>query len=190
MTDKLNSFRNIDIKDPIRGRLEKPRQYGLTMVIDKGMGINELKDFLALNSRYIDFHKFSFGTSLIYPSEILMKKIELIKEAGVDVYPGGTLFEIAFIQNRLEKYLFKVRELGFTAIEISDGTISFSSKLRAEAIALAKSLGFIVLTEVGKKEKDDSLSLKEMIDQIDFDLKAGSDFVIIEARESGKGITI
>ncbi|MEJ6950687.1 phosphosulfolactate synthase [Natronospora cellulosivora (SeqCode)] len=190
MAERFGGFWEIGLKSPIVGRVEKPRENGLTMVIDKGLGINSLNDFLELNSQYIDFHKLSFGTSLIYPMEVLKKKISIIKDSGVDVYPGGTLFEIAFIQNKLEKYLFRAKELGFTAIEISDGTISFPSKLRAEAIAMAKSLEFIVLTEVGKKDKNDSLSLDEMLEQINFDLSAGSDFVIIEARESGKDVSI
>lgn len=190
MTEVFGELWGIGLQTPIQGRIEKPRQCGLTMVIDKGLGFTALNDLLELNAKYIDFHKLSFGTSLLYPQDLLKKKINIIKKAGIDVYPGGTLFEIAFIQNKLEKYFFKAKELGFTAIEISDGTISFSSKLRAEAIALAKSIDFTVISEVGKKDKSDSLSLDEMIEQIDFDLSAGADFVIIEARESGKDITI
>ena len=190
MTERLQGLWDIDLKDPLKGRINKPRDKGLTMLIDKGLAVNELKDFLELNSEYIDFHKFSFGTSLIYPLEILKEKIRLIKNAGIDVYPGGTLFEIALIQNKVDKFLLRAKQLGFTAIEVSDGTISFSSKLRAEAISMAKSLELTVLTEVGKKDKQNALSLEEMKDQIEFDLNAGADYIIIEGRESGKGISI
>lgn len=187
------SFQNawdIILKSPVEGRLEKPRMNGLTMVIDKGLGLCAIEDILEINSEYIDFLKLSFGTSLIYPDKILKEKIKLVKTYGIDIYPGGTLFEVAITQDKMHEYLFKTRQLGFTSLEISDGTIFLSSKLREEAIFKAKSLGFNVLTEVGKKVQDNSLTLGEMRNQIEKDLSAGADYIIIEGRESGKDISI
>ncbi|MFP4015786.1 MAG: phosphosulfolactate synthase [Halanaerobiales bacterium] len=181
---------NIDLQDPLDGRLDKPRTQGLTMIIDKGLGLNELNDLLEVNNQYIDFIKFSFGTALIYPDEILKRKIEIIKKYQIDVYAGGTLFEVAVTQNSLNDYLFKARQAGFTAIEISNGTIYLSQKLRKEAIFKARSLGFKVLTEVGKKDRNSNLSLEEMKNQIKFDFASGTDYIIIEGRESGRAISI
>src|SRR5690554_4896838 len=113
MAEVFENLWGIDLQNPIQGRNEKPRNNGLTMVIDKGIGINGLNDLMDLSSKYIDFHKFSFGTSLLYPLDILKEKIKLVKNNGIDVYPGSTLFEIAFTQNKIEKYFFKLKELGF-----------------------------------------------------------------------------
>jgi len=178
------------LKFPLEGRREKPRSTGLTMVIDKGVGLAALTDLLELNWPYVDFIKFSFGTSLIYPKKILQEKIELIKSYDVTPYPGGTLFEIAVAQNKMEEYFRKLKKLGFPALEISDGTIKLPVSLRKEAIRLARSAGFLVLTEVGKKDEAENLSLTETARILEADLLAGADYIIIEGRESGKGIFI
>lgn len=187
------SFQNgwgIGLKSPIEGRTEKPRSAGLTMVIDKGLGLTEITDLLEVNWPFIDFLKISFGTSLLYSDRLLKEKIELIKGYDIDPYPGGTLFEVAVVQDKINEYFHKAKELGFTALEISDGTIDLPSRLREEAIYKAKSIGFIVLTEVGKKDRQENLSLTEIAKQIEADLSAGVDYIIIEGRESGKGISI
>lgn len=180
----------VEIKDPIEGRTSKPREKGLTMVIDKGIGIGALKDLLEISGEYLDFLKFAFGSSLVYPHEVLKKKINLVRKYDVEVYPGGTLFEVAVSQNRLNEYLFRAKQLGFTAIEISNGTIELPEKVRKEAIFKANSLGFKVLTEVGKKDRENPLSLTEMKRQISEDKENGAYKIIIEGRESGKGVSI
>ncbi len=182
--------RGISINDPLPGRLKKPRSKGLTMVLDKGIGLKNLEDRLKISYKYIDFIKLSFGTSLLYRQEILKKKIKIIKEYNIDVYPGGTLLEIALKQNKINEYLFKSKQLGFTAIEISNGTIDFSQKLRKKIIKKARALGFKVFTEIGKKEKGFSLKTYQIKKQIEKDLSSGSHYIIIEGRESGKNISI
>lgn len=180
----------VELVDPIQGRLEKPRANGLTMVLDKGLGTRAFKDLVEIGGDYIDFVKFSFGTSLIYPGNVLKEKIALAREWGLDVYPGGTLFEVAISQNRLNEFLFRAKQIGFTAVEISNGTLNLAAKVRTEAIFKAHALGFRVLTEVGKKDRSHALSLEEMKEQILKDLTDGADKIIIEGRESGRGISI
>ncbi|MDD2444362.1 MAG: phosphosulfolactate synthase [Desulfotomaculaceae bacterium] len=171
---------------PIKGREDKPRQQGLTMVIDKGLGLGGTKDLLEVAGEYIDMIKLGFGTSVLYPHALLEEKISLIKSYGVDVYPGGTLLEIAILQDNLREYLKKAVSLGYTAIEISDGTINIASKVRAEAISMAKEMDLKVLTEVGKKYLQDKGQVGHYINQIHGDLRHGAFKVIIEGRESGK----
>ncbi len=190
MKKKLKNGWEIEMEDPIWGRSSKPRDKGLTMVLDKGLGINMLKDLITVGKRYIDFLKFSFGTSFIYPPGVLKKKIEFVTQHGIEVYPGGTLFEVAVSQNKLKEYLFRAKQLGFTAIEVSDGTIEMNNKIRREAITKANSLGFKVLTEIGKKDRKNSLTLSKMVAQLKQDIQSGVYKIIIEGRESGKGISI
>src|SRR5690554_2082338 len=175
----------LDLEDPLERVFT-----GVTMVLDKGAGVTALKELLEIAGDYIDFFKFSFGTSLLYPELILKKKIKLLLERGIEVYPGGTLFELAVIQGKLNEFLFRAKQIGFTAIEVSDGTISLPRKLRNEAINKASSLGFTVLTEVGKKDRRCSLSPGRMVEEIKNDIQTGAHKVIIEGRESGRGISI
>lgn len=178
------------IAAPVPGRTQKPRQSGLTMVMDKGLGLSQTRELLELAAPYIDFIKLGFGTSVLYSPGLLREKIRLARDAGVHVYPGGTFLEIAVVQHKLEAYLEKVARLGYTYVEVSDGTISLDRARRDEAIRRARSLGLGVLAEVGKKDARDRVSLATIREEILADLAAGAEKVIIEGRESGQGVVI
>jgi len=178
------------IEMPVADRSFKPRSTGLTMVIDKGMGIHRLEDLIRSASQYIDIIKLTFGTSAFYDRDFLIEKNKAITSAGIDVMPGGTFLEIAVWQKELEKYLDRADELGFSAIEISDGTIEMDLKTRKNAISAARDRGFKVITEVGKKDPKDALNLSDIHQLIEEDLSNGALKVIIEAREAGKGVGI
>ncbi len=174
------------ISFPIGGRSGKPRTEGLTMVIDKGLGLNETKDLFEVAANYIDFLKLGFGTSALYSQEVLAQKINLANSYGVMIYPGGTFMEIAISQNKLKEYINMVSRLGYPAIEVSDGTVNVSPEVRERAIALALDAGLLVLTEVGKKNLRDKDRIEHYTGQIRQDLDNGAFRVIIEGRESGK----
>ncbi|MFW6238275.1 MAG: phosphosulfolactate synthase [Halanaerobiales bacterium] len=190
MPGRVNNCWGMDMKEPLPGREERTATEGLTMVLDKGLGTESLRDMLEIAGDYMDFLKLSFGTSFLYPEDILDKKIELAEEAGIDIYPGGTLFEIAVFRSRMKEYLFRVKKLGFSAIEISSGTMEIGPKVKNDAIRKAKSLGLKVLTEVGKKSRRETLVSDEFIERITRDEQAGADYIIVEGRESGRGISI
>lgn len=175
---------------PLPGREAKPRNCGLTMVIDKGMGLTEVRDLLELGSDYIDFIKLTFGTSAFYSTRLLQQKISLVKSFGVDIFPGGTFLEIAVLQNRLLCYLQRAKELGFTFVEVSDGTIEMTPEIRRGAITMAVDMGLRVISEVGKKDPREHLPEKRMHEQVASDLEYGAYRVIVEGRESGKGVVI
>lgn len=186
----LQSPWNKYLKPPWPGRQPKPRLSGLTMVIDKGVDLDTTEQWLSLNADHVDFVKLGFGTAPLYPTEQLVKKITLAKSFGVDIYPGGTLLEVAVYQGQIDPFLDLVHELGFTYVEVSSGTIEIPSELRREIIAKAHTLGLGVLTEVGKKDNHAPFDPKEIARQIDDDLATGAYQVIVEARESGRNIGI
>jgi phosphosulfolactate synthase len=175
---------------PCAGRSVKPRRTGLTMVIDKGLGEHVLGDLIATAGDYIDVIKLAFGTSAFYGGEALRKKTGLINAAGIDVMPGGTFLEVSVWQKTLPVYLEKAVQLGFTAIEVSDGTIEMDRATRREAIRRASGLGFKVITEVGKKDPAEAPSIEAVHELIREDLGNGAFKVIIEAREAGRGVGI
>jgi phosphosulfolactate synthase len=114
----------------------------------------------------------------------------MLNQAGIDVMPGGTFCEVAVWQGRLEAYLSRAKELEFSALEISDGTIEMDLNTRKETIEKALESGFKVFTEVGKKDPAEALSLEETHRLIREDAASGSFMIIIEAREAGKGVGI
>ncbi|PWK14330.1 phosphosulfolactate synthase [Tumebacillus permanentifrigoris] len=177
------------LRDPLPGRLAKPRSdHGLTMLIDTGLGVQETADLVRLAGAYIDFIKLGFGTSKLYPTDVLQEKIALLHSAGIDVYPGGTFLEAAVLQDKWREFLLRCQQLGLRTVEVSDGTIQLSAELRREIITTARELGFNVITEVGKKENDSHLPVSTQLQMIATDLEAGAYKVIIEGRESGKGV--
>ena len=174
----------------IQGRTSKPRTKGMTMVLDKGLGLNATEDLMAVGGDYIDFLKLSFGTSALYDGDTTRQKTAWVTGAGVAIYPGGTFLEIAVAQGRYDEYLARAKDLGYNAIEVSDGTIPMSAELRADVIKRPLDQGFIVVSEVGKKDPDEKIAISLMHEQIAADLALGVSTVIVEARESGRGVGI
>lgn len=181
-----------DILDfPHPDRTEKPRQRGVTMVIDKGLGLTDTRDLMELASDYVDQVKLTFGTSAFYKTRLLRQKIELVKSYGVDIFPGGTFLELALLQGRIVEYFDRARELGFTGVEVSDGTIDLDEETRFSTIQLARAYGFgLVISEVGKKDSRDAVGGPPLWQQVAQDIDAGADTVIVEGRESGEGVVI
>ncbi|MEW5919890.1 MAG: phosphosulfolactate synthase [Bacillota bacterium] len=180
----------LDFQFPLPERTEKPRRSGITMIFDKGLGPQETQDLLELCTPHIDFWKLGFASSALYPPALLRRKIALVKSFNISIYPGGTFSEIATVQGKLYTYLQRARELGFSAVEISDGTIQINPRERSEAIKAAREMGLSVLTEIGKKDGAAPFQPAAMAAQVERDLRDGASLVIVEARESGKGVTI
>jgi phosphosulfolactate synthase len=182
----MNAF-DFLTKDRKRGPEE-----GITMMLDKGMGPNMVEDFLEISGPYVDFAKLGWGTSAIHERELIKYKVDTYLSNDIIPYPGGTLFELAYIKDKFDEFLNEADELGFKAIEISDGTVDITQRERERIIGEVKELGFMALTEVGKKDpkKDHHFTALDRVDLVKLDLDAGADKVIIEAREGGKGLGI
>ena len=173
-------------------REEKPRKCGITMVLDKGLGFETAESLMNISGEYVDYLKFGWGTSIVHEQDIIKAKVEMYKAHQITPDTGGTLFELAYKNNKLEEFFTEAHELGFPAIEISDGSTNISHENKLECIIKAKDDGFEVLSEVGKKDPDldKELSLDERIEKMHDELNAGSSLIIVEAREGGKNIGI
>jgi len=175
---------------PVAGRTAKPRQEGITMIIDKGLGLGATQDLLDSAADVIDFIKLTFGTSAFLDIDYLAEKVEMVKDYDVYICPGGTFLEVSVWQGAYTKYLKRCKELGFNALEVSDGTIEIDMKTRGDCIKRAVDVGFMVVSEVGKKDPNEKVATAKMHEEIAADLKNGAFKVIVEAREAGKGVGI
>lgn len=160
------------------------------MVIDKGLGVEASRDLLRLAADHIDFWKLGFGTPLVYSKRELLRKIRVVKDHKVDIYPGGTLLEIAFWQGKGSEFIARAADLGFTAIEVSEGTIDLDPKDRQRLITEAARRGLRVLSELGKKDSAKDLNVKDVPRLVRMDLEHGAEWVIIEGRDSGVGVGV
>jgi phosphosulfolactate synthase len=174
-----------------KDRIRAPEE-GITMMLDKGMGPNMVEDFLEISGPYVDLAKLGWGTSAIHERELIKYKIDTYLSNDIIPYPGGTLFELAYIRDKFDEFLAEADELGFKAIEISDGTVDITPEERNRIIGEVKELGFMVLTEVGKKDpkKDHKFTALDRVNLVTLDLESGADKVIIEGREGGKDLGI
>lgn len=176
----------------LKEREEKPRQKGITMVLDKGLGLETAESLMNISGDYVDYLKFGWGTSIVHEQDIIKDKVAMYKSHNITPYTGGTLFELAYMNDKLEEFFQEAHDLGFEAIEVSDGSTTISHDKKLECIESAKKDGFEVLSEVGKKDLglDKELSLDERIEYMQNELEAGSSLIIVEAREGGKNIGI
>lgn len=163
-------------------RTQKPREQGFTMMMDKGLSIREVEDFLEVGAPYADIVKLGWATSYVVPN--LKRKIEAYQAAGLPVYLGGTLFEAFIIRNQFDDYRRLLDEFGLEYAEVSDGSIDLNHDRKCEFIReLSKSVK--VLSEVGSKDAEKIIPPYKWISQMQSELDAGAVKVIGEAREGG-----
>jgi len=163
-------------------RTSHPRKNGVTMVMDKGLGIKQAEMFVDSCVEFVDVVKLGFGTSIITGK--VADKIKLYKDAGMKVYVGGTLFEAFIIRKKFDDYMKFIDKLKLDHAEVSDGSIVMPHDEKCEYIRkLAKN--YTVLSEVGSKEEGIIIHPNKWTSMMLKELEAGSWKVIAEARESG-----
>ncbi|HBF88758.1 MAG TPA: phosphosulfolactate synthase [Bacteroidales bacterium] len=163
-------------------RSNKPRQKGLTMMMDKGLSVRETENFVSSSSEFTDLVKFGFGTSLI--TKNLNEKIKIYKDAGIIPYFGGTLFELFIARGMFDDYRKYIEKYNLELAEVSDGAIALNHDLKCEYIQKLSSQ-VTVISEVGSKDASVEISPEQWNQMMKKELQAGSWKVIAEARESG-----
>jgi phosphosulfolactate synthase len=163
-------------------RSVKPRERGLTHVIDRGLSVAQVDGLLEVAGASVDVVKLGWGTAVV--SANLRPKLERYAAHGVPVVLGGTLTELAIRQRRVDGLVAWLRELGLRHVEVSDGTIALDPQVKVELIRRLAG-EFTVLAEVGSKDIDFIMAPYVWVEQIERDLQAGAWKVIAEARESG-----
>lgn len=163
-------------------REQRPRSAGITMVMDKGLGIRQAHDLSETTGHLIDFLKLGFGTSVACRG--VKEKVKVYRDHNIKVYVGGTLFEAYYVRGQLDDYQKYIDDLGCDAIEISDGSIFISEDEKCRIIEHFSNK-YTVLSEVGAKDADVFIDTATWASSMQNELAAGSSFVIGEARESG-----
>lgn len=160
----------------------KPRNYGLTMMMDKGLSIREAENFASSSSEYTDLVKLGFGTGII--TRNLQQKINLYKKADLKPYFGGTMFEAFIIRDMFDDYRKMLDKYQVEVAEVSDGSMVIPHDEKLKYISLLSQQA-TVLSEVGSKVADVVIPADQWVAMMKAELQAGSWKVIAEARESG-----
>jgi len=163
-------------------RSDKPRSSGRTHGLDKGTPTGTLDDYLSIAGPYLDLVKLGWGTSIVTPD--VSSKIERYRAHNVEVCLGGTLFEVFYVQDRLDEYEGWMHEIGITSMEVSDGAIAMDEADKLRAIEKF-SAHFTVYSEVGSKDAAAIVTPAKWLSAIRAEIDAGVSHVILEGRESG-----
>lgn len=163
-------------------RLPKPRRTGLTHVLDPGAGRAATADLLDSGADHVDIWKVGWGTA--YVDTALGAKLALLAEHDIAACLGGTLLEIAWAQGRAAQCLAWAREVGFSHVEVSRGTVAMSQREKQTLIRQATA-HFTVLAETGAKAPGEQLAARHWPAECLADLDAGASLIVTEGRQSG-----
>lgn len=162
----------------------KPRQTGLTMMMDWGLPFGQQRDWLDLVAPSVDLAKFVVGTARLYKEDYLLSKIDLYRQHGVHPFIGGQFLEYVYATQGLpgaKPFFDEAKRLGFEAIEVSDNVVPLDSEARKTLISMAVDSGLDVHGEVGSKS--DETSAATLIAQANECFDAGADVVLVEGAE-------
>jgi len=163
-------------------RPTKPREEGVTHVIDTGLSTVEAEGLMSQAADYVDLVRLGWGSA--YVTRDRRAKIDRYRAAGVPVMLGGTLTELAWLNGRVDELSAWLEELGIEHIEVSSGTITIPAE---EKIGLVSTLAerFTVFAEVGEKDPNALLAPYRWVELIRDALEAGAAKVVCEGRATG-----
>ena len=163
-------------------RAGKPREEGLTHVIDTGLSTADAEGLAATAGDYVDLVRLGWGSA--YVTRDLDAKLEAYRAAGIPVMLGGTLTELAWLQGRVGELRDWLRELGIEHVEVSSGTIQIPDEEKLELVR-AFADDFTVYAEVGEKDPTALLAPYRWVELIRAALDAGARWVTCEGRATG-----
>ncbi|HCB04813.1 MAG TPA: phosphohydrolase [Nocardioides bacterium] len=163
-------------------RRQKPRDGGITHVLDTAIPLRLLECYLESTSHLVDIVKVGWGLSYVDPSH--PARLELCRRYGVHASTGGTLLEIVEAQGRLEAFVDWALSTGVDLVEVSNG-LGMLSRQRKSALIERLSRDFVVVAETGSKDQRTVADPELWVTEMKADLDCGAKHVIAEGRESG-----
>jgi len=163
-------------------RVAKPRNHGITMVMDKGLSLRQVEDFIDVAGEHTDIVKLGWATSFVTPK--LQEKLDIYRSAGIPVYFGGTLFEAFVVRNQFDDYCRILDKYKMEYAEVSDGSIEIEHEVKCDYIRKLSSQ-VTVISEVGSKDVQKIFAPYKWIKLMNAEIECGAWKVIAEARESG-----
>jgi phosphosulfolactate synthase len=160
-----------------------------TSPFDPGYDPLTLEAHLEQSAHLISILKISMACWIIANESSTRRKIDAAKKLGIPTVTGGGPFEIAVCEGQLPAYLDLCADIGVTRIECGQG-FTDSDLDPGEIVNMARSRGLDVQFELGKKHDGPftETTLQEWIDQGQRWLDAGALQLVVEARESAKGV--
>ena len=166
-----------------------PEIRSATSPFDPGYDALTLAGHLEQSHHLMSILKVSMACWMIANEDVTRQKIAVAKKYTVPTTTGGGPFEVAYVQGKLSQYIDLVADFGFTRIECGEGFTDISLDAR-EIVKMANDRGLEVQFELGKKHTGAFTQdvVEALISQGKRWLAAGAVQLVVEARESAKGV--
>jgi phosphosulfolactate synthase len=170
-------------------RPRRPRETGLTIVADRGMGMNRVSDLLESAGAHIDLFKIAIGAYRIQHADFIRRKIAALKQAGIGTFFAGDVSEAAFQQGVSKRFYETVKGFGADAVEVSSAQVVMSLDDKCTLIKMAQDAGLKAVAEAGQKGHEDwTRSQSYVFRQIEAYQKAGAWKVLLQAEGLTEGV--
>lgn len=170
-------------------RPDKPRQSGLTIVADRGMGPGRLDDVIESGGDYIDYFKIGIGAFRLQTEALLRKKIDALHAARIAVFFAGDVTEAAFLQGVSRSFYAEVKRLGADAVEVSSAQVVMALQDKCALIRMAAEAGLKVIAEAGQKGQADWTASRSFVfAQIAAYRDAGAWKVLVQGEGVSEGV--
>ncbi len=170
-------------------RPSKPRDVGLTIVADRGYGMNRIADLIETAGDHVDWVKFAIGAWRVLDEALLRRKIDTLHAAGIKVFMAGDCSEAAYLQGVSDRFYKTVRDLGADGVEVSSAQVLMPTRDKLRLIESAGAAGLSVVAEAGRKGSDPRPSLHGgIIKEIATLREAGPWRVLVQAEGITEGV--
>ena len=170
-------------------RPAKPRETGLTILADRGIGMSRTADIVAASGDYIDYFKLGIGAWRLQSEDFLRDKIAFLHDANINTFLAGDSTELAFQQGVSKKFYQAAKKLGADAVEVSSAQVTMSLADKCALIKMATDIGLKVVAEAGQKGHEDwTRSLPYIYTQIEAYQKAGAWRVLVQGEGISEGV--
>jgi phosphosulfolactate synthase len=160
-----------------------------TSPFDPGYDPLTLEGHLEQSSHLMSLLKISMACWIVAKESATRRKVAAAKKHNVPTVTGGGPFEVAVAQGELPAYLDLCADIGVTRIECGEGFTDMPLPA-SDVIKMAHDRGLEVQFELGKKHTGAFTEsvITELIEQGKRWLDAGALQLVVEARESAKGV--
>lgn len=156
---------------------------------DPGYDPLTLEGHLEQSSHLMSLLKISMACWIVAKETATRRKIAAAKRYRVPTVTGGGPFEVAVAQGQLPAYLDLCADIGVTRIECGEGFTDMPLKA-SDVVKMAHERGLQVQFELGKKHTGAFTEsvITSLIEQGQRWLDAGAPQLVVEARESARGV--
>jgi phosphosulfolactate synthase len=170
-------------------RIGVPTMAPATSPFDPGYDPLTLEGHLEQSSHLMSLLKISMACWIVAKEAATRRKIAAAKKYHVPTVTGGGPFEIAVAQGELPAYLDLCADIGVTRIECGEGFTDMPLPA-PHVVKMAHERGLQVQFELGKKHTGAFTEqvITDLIEQGRRWLDAGALQLVVEARESARGV--